>query len=88
MLILGMVLLSLSVLFLVLGFRVFIKPKSEYMHNHKLTGSVRNALQGDINHAFASSPEDISKGFTIDLRNGELVSCSQLSREAIKSAWL
>lgn len=85
MLFLGMVLLSLSILLLVLGLKVLSKPKSEYVHNHKLTGSVSNALQGNMNHTSASSPEEISKGFTVDLRNGELVSCSQLSREAIKS---
>ncbi|MBO7926766.1 hypothetical protein J5X91_10880 [Pseudoalteromonas sp. K222D] len=85
MLIFGMILLSLSIFIFILGFRVFIKPKNEYIHNHKITGSVSNALQGGINYSLASSPEEISKGFTVDVRNGELVSCSQLSREAIKS---
>ena len=85
MLFIGMVLLSLSVLFFVLSFKVLMKPKAEFKHNHKLTGSVSKALKGNIDHDFACSPEEISKGFTIDSRNGEFVSCSQLSREAIKS---
>lgn len=85
MLFIGMVLLSLSVLFFVLSFKVFTKSRAEYKHNHKLTGSVSKALQGNIDHNLACSPEEISKGFTIDSRNGEFVPCSQLSREAIKS---
>ena len=85
MLILGFLLLSLFTMTFVFGFKVFSKPKVEHARNHAITGSVSNALRGEINVAKAESPEDVAKGFTVDIRNGELVACSQLSREAIKS---
>jgi len=81
----GVIIFSVSVLFVLFGLSLFAEPKASFEHNSRVTGSLKNALVGDINNDFAFSSDEISKGFTIDTRNGELVACSQLSREAINT---
>lgn len=80
----GLALLVMGIATLVFGIQVFSHDKGEYEHNHKITGNLANAISGSLNEAETCSPDEISKGFTIDTRTNELVPCNQLSRESIK----
>ena len=82
--ILGLILLAISIATLVFGIQVFFHNASDFKHNHKITGGLSNAISGTLNNSKVSSPDEISLGFTMDLRTRELVPCSQLSKESIK----
>ena len=80
----GLVLLVVGIATLVFGIQVFSHDRSEFEHNHRITGNLANAITGSLNENEVCSPDEISKGFTIDTRTNELVPCNQLSRESIK----
>ena len=82
--ILGLMLLAIGIAALVFGIQVFFHNSSDYKHNHKVTGNLSNAISGTLDKSKVSSPDEISLGFTMDLRTRELVPCSQLSKESIK----
>jgi len=79
----GITLLVLGIAFVAIAVQLFLHDKHSYAHNHKITGSLSNAIAGSMNESAATSPDELSKGFTIDTRTGELVPCNQLSRESI-----
>jgi hypothetical protein len=79
----GLTLLTMGIATLVISIQVLTHDKDAYAHNHKITGSVLNAVSGTLDESKSSSPDEISNGFTIDTRTGELVPCNQLSRESI-----
>jgi hypothetical protein len=80
---LGLFLLVIGIAMFTFGAQIFFHDKALYAHNHKITGSVRNAISGSMEESQTSSPVELSKGFTIDTRTRELIPCSQLSHESI-----
>lgn len=80
----GLFFLATSAIFIVFGIKLFLHDNNEFKHNHILSGGLANTLVGSVNESKAHSSDEISRGFTIDVRSGELVPCSQLSREVIK----
>jgi multisubunit Na+/H+ antiporter MnhG subunit len=79
----GLIFLLIGTAIIALGIQVIFHNKDLYAHNHKITGCVSNAISGSLNEAATLSPVEISKGFTVDMRNRELLPCNQLSRESI-----
>jgi hypothetical protein len=82
--ILGLILLVIGIAALVFGIQVLFHDKNDFKHNHKITGNLSNAISGTLDKTKVSSPDEISLGFTMDMRTSELVPCSQLSKESIK----
>jgi hypothetical protein len=80
----GLITLVFSIFVLAFGIQLFLHDKNEFAHNHAVTGSLKNAIAGNLDEKQIRSSEELSEGFTMDLRNRELVPCNQLTRESIK----
>jgi hypothetical protein len=81
--ILGLTLLVIGIVTLVISIQVLTHDKDSYAHNNKITGNIFNAISGSLDESKSCSPDEVSNGFTIDIRTDELVPCNQLSRESI-----
>lgn len=79
----GLALLVIGIATLVISIQVLTHDKDVYAHNHSITGNISNAISGTLDESKSCSPDEVSNGFTIDIRTGELVPCNQLSRESI-----
>ena len=81
---LGLCFLATSAFFIVFGIKLFLHDDNDFKHNHILSGGLANTIVGTVNEKKAYFSDEISRGFTIDVRSGEVVPCSQLSRDVIK----
>ncbi|MFB2643422.1 hypothetical protein ACE02D_14115 [Shewanella bicestrii] len=83
-LIIGIGSLVIAAALLVFGVQLLVHDRSEFDRNHAISGGLSNAIIGKLNDTHICTADEVSRGFTIDTRNGELVPCSQLAKEAIK----
>lgn len=83
--IIGIPLLIFGIAMLVIGIQILFEDKNKFNHNHKITGNLSNALVGNVDESQAITSDEITHGMVVDIRTGELVMTTQLSREAINS---
>jgi len=81
--ILALLLMALGLFVIVFSIRISRIDKYEYQHNHRVSSNLRSVATGKMNEKFTRSKDEISRGFTVDIRSGELIPCSQLSKESL-----
>ena len=79
----GLTLLTVGIVVAVFGLKLATHDQYEFNHNHRVSNSLKHAVLGEMNQAASRSKDEVSRGFTVDVRTGEIAPCSQLSKESI-----